>query len=205
MKKILALSTLAVGATLAQRSFAQQVPQVNRPGMTIDVGNRNGGRNGGETAGNANKGPRGGSPAGAISDPYPALTAANNAYNRSVAEWQHANQDYLQALKEQKEIRDKYVDQDNHVRPGWDYDSVVTVVHAADVKAEDALVELQRKERERNEAASRAGDAFKQASEQYSRSVNAERSAAQQQQNNRQNSSPSENHDPHQGGKGGKG
>ena len=72
-------------------------------------------------------------------DPYPALTAANNAYNQSVAAWQRANNSYQQALAEQEAIRDKYVDAaTNTVRPGYDYYTAETVVRSADDKVQDA-------------------------------------------------------------------
>jgi len=100
-------------------------------------------------------------------DPYPGLTAANKAYDQAVATWQQAYDKYQQALQEQKAIRDKYVDENNTVREGLDYYTAVAVVHAADVKVDDAWLELDRAEKARNEAYSRAAAEFKNAMEQY--------------------------------------
>jgi hypothetical protein len=100
-------------------------------------------------------------------DPFPALTAANNAYDQALAAWQQAYNNYQQALAEQKAIRDKYVDENNTVRAGFDYYTALTVVNAADKKAEDAWYELDRAEKARNEASSRAGAEFQRAMEQY--------------------------------------
>lgn len=101
-------------------------------------------------------------------DPYPALTAANNAYNQSVAAWQRANNSYQQALAEQEAIRDKYVDAaTNTVRPGYDYYTAETVVRSADDKVQDAWLELDQATKARNEANSRAAGEFTRAMEQY--------------------------------------
>jgi hypothetical protein len=115
----------------------------------------------GRAAGGGNAGSR-------VVDPYPALTAANNAYDQAVAAWQQANANYNQALAQQKAIRDKYVDpQTNEVQPGYDYYTAVAVVRSADDKVQDAWYELDRAEKAKNDAYSRAADEFTHAMKDY--------------------------------------
>jgi hypothetical protein len=173
---------LAFSACLFTNAFAQPGRSTDlsfgdHEGMTIEsqpkgdrpsIGGRDssgGSRNGGTPAAPT---PR---------DPYPALTKANNAYREAVAHWEQAYQKYQEALAKQRVIREKYVDANNNVRPGFDYYTAVAVVRAADNEALDAWYELDRAEKERNLFSSRAAEEFRKASEQFSRDEKARQDA----------------------------
>jgi len=111
----------------------------------------------------------GGNRQGPVRDPYPDLTQANNAYNRAVAVWQRAYQAYQGALANQARLKERYIDRNGNVRPGLDYYAAVAVLHAADNEAQDAYLELNRAERERNAAYAIAAREFSKATEQYAR------------------------------------
>ena len=163
-KLLLVLSILCVSAT----GYAQQgkVERVELGGMTIDVG-----RAGHPDVDHSGTHGSGGNQQSSPRDPYPALTRANNAYNQAVAVWQQAYQNYQAALANQARLKDRYVDSNGNVRPGLDRYAALTVLSAAEKEVQDAYLELDKAQSNRNAAYAVAAQEFKKATEQYARQL----------------------------------
>ena len=183
---------LTVSPMFAQRSTHIDMPTavVESPGKSAGKANPGiGGRDGSS----GNQGAGGGAAAPSQPrDPYPALTAANNAYEHAVTEYQSAYQNYQNALARQAALKAKYLDNNGSVRSGWDYYAAVAVLRKADDDAMAAYYDLSNAEKAKNSAHSRAAKEFKNAVEQFERARAAEKAAAEESQKRQQQESQRE-------------
>jgi hypothetical protein len=129
---------------------------------------------------------------GTTPDPYPALTAANNAYKEALAEWQRAEAHFASTRAHYMRMREKYCDETGEVRRGPDWGSATLVVKQAQKELTLAEDDLGKATKARNGAHGNAVRAFRAATEQFQR---AEQARVAEQERQRRESAQQQRYD----------
>jgi hypothetical protein len=133
---------------------------------------------------------------GPTPDPYPALTAANNAYTAAVTEWRRAEEDYASKHAHYMRMREKYCDETGEVRPGWDRSAAVIVLETAYRELKFAEIDLGQAKSALNGARSNVAREFRTAREQFERAQQAaEQARVAEQERQRRESAQQQRYD----------